>query len=254
MRKIVLITTCQNQLNIDARFVTSLINTIDLLKKEEIEAEYVFIEKTDISDVHKSQIVEEFLKTEEVSDFIFLKSNIIFKPQDIVDMLIKYEAQKIVGGSYKTDTHSQVPQLAIELDLEKTETMVGDLNLIKVSSLADGFVKINRKVFEEHKDIYDKFFFKNKSKDGDDFEEQKPFYFSAPILGEDKYFKGSFYRFLNKVKTAGEDLWCHLDFNASQIDGNYIHHYPLRDFIKMIEYFKEEQKKQKPKEEEQELN
>ena len=33
MRKIVLITTCQNQLNIDARFVTSLINTINLLKK-----------------------------------------------------------------------------------------------------------------------------------------------------------------------------------------------------------------------------
>ena len=126
MRKIVLITTCQNQLNIDARFVTSLINTINLLKKEEIEAEYVFIEKTDISDVHKNQIVENFLKSEEISDFIFLKSNIIFQPQNIVDMLVKYESQKIVGGSYKTDTHSQVPQLEIELDLEKTETMVGD--------------------------------------------------------------------------------------------------------------------------------
>ena len=126
MRKIVLITTCQNQLNIDARFVTSLINTINLLKKEEIEAEYVFIEKTDISDVHKNQVVENFLKSEEISDFIFLKSNIIFQPQNIVDMLVKYESQKIVGGSYKTDTHSQVPQLEIELDLEKTETMVGD--------------------------------------------------------------------------------------------------------------------------------
>jgi hypothetical protein len=254
MRKIILLTTCQNQLNLDGRFVTSLIKTIDLLKKEEIEAEYVFIEKTDVIDLTKSQVIEEFLKSEEVSDFIFLKSNIIFEPQNIVDMLIKYEAQKIVGGSYKTNTHSKIPQLAIELDLEKTETMVGDLNLIKVSSLADGFVKINRKVFEEHKDIFDKFFFKNESKDGDTFEEQKPYYFNAGSLGADDFFKSSFYRFLNRVKNAGEDLWCHLDFNAGQIDGNYIHHYPLRDFIKMIEHFKEQQKKQKPKEEEQELN
>lgn len=256
MRKIVLITTCQNQLNVDARFVTCLTKTINLLKKQEIESEFVFIEKTDISDVHKSQVVENFLTAEEVSDFIFLKSNLIFEPQNIVDMLVKYEAQKIVGGSYKTDNHTRVPQLAIELDLEKTETMVGDLNLIKVSSLADGFVKINRKVFEEHKDIFDKFFFKNKPKDGDDFEEEKPFYFNSPSLGEENYFKGSFYKFLNKVKNAGEDLWCHLDFNASQVDGNYIHHYPLRDFIKMVEHFKEKQKQQKQKseEEKQELN
>ncbi len=256
MRKIVLITTCQNQLNVDARFIPCLTKTIDLLKKEEIESEFVFIENTHNLNLDKNNVVENFLKEEEISDFIFLKSNLIFDPQNIVDMLVKYEAQKIVGGSYKTDNHTRVPQLEIELDLEKTETMVGDLNLIKVSSLADGFVKINRKVFEEHKDIFDKFFFKNKPKDGDDFEEEKPFYFSPPSLGEENYFRGSFYKFLNKVKNAGEDLWCHLDFNASQVDGNYIHHYPLRDFIKMVEHFKEKQKQQKQKseEEKQELN
>ena len=43
-------------------------------------------------------------------------------------MLVKYEAQKIVGGSYKTDTHSKIPQLAIELDLEKT--VLEHINLI----------------------------------------------------------------------------------------------------------------------------
>ena len=69
------------------------------------------------------------MKEEEISDFIFLKSNLIFNPQNIVNMLVKYEAQNIVGGSYKIDNHTQVPQLEIELDLEKTETMVGDLKL-----------------------------------------------------------------------------------------------------------------------------
>ena len=255
MKKIAIISPCYNQLNLDGRFATSLIKTIEILKKEDIHAEHAFIENTTLLNYNLNQAVNVFLEDKDYTDFVFINSNIIFQPQTVLDMVTKHEAQRILGGSCKTTEYGQIPRLEIELDLEKKETMPGDSNLLKVNSLFLGFVKIKREVFEENEKVFEKIYFKNSQKEGDDFEEQKSFYFTSPVLGDEFYFKGTGYKFFNRLKKeAGEDLWCHLDFNVGQTDGNYVHQYPLNEYVKMIEHFKEQQKKQKPEEEKQELN
>lgn len=252
MRKIAIISPCYNQLNLDGRFATSLIKTIELLKKEDIVAEHAFIENNTSLNYNLNQAVHVFLEDKDFTDFVFINSNIIFQPQTVVNMLTKYEAQRILGGSCKTAEYGQVPRLEIELDLEKKETMPGDSNLLKVNSLFLGFVKIKREVFEENEKVFEKVYFKNSQKDGDDFEEQRSFYFTSPVLGDEFYFKGTSYKFFNRLKKeAGEDLWCNVNFNVGQTDGNYVHQYPLIEFIKMVEHFKEKQKQQKQKSEEE---
>jgi len=251
MRKIVIITICQDQLKLEGKCVTSLLQCTKLLNKEEVEVGHIFLEKGNYLQFNLNNAINKFLEEEEITDFVFLDSDIVFNPTNLKDMIIKYEDKRVMSGSYKTPVFQQVPELSIEFDIDAYETMEGEPNLIKVNSLSPGFFKVNRKVLEENNSVFDKIFLSTKTEDGKTVDTEQPFYFTNPKVGDPDYFKGSFYQFFQTIKKAGEDLWCHLDFDAGKIDGNFIHHYALRQYIKMKEHLKNKEKEVKEEPQEQ---
>ena len=102
MRKIAIISPCYNQLNLDGRFATSLIKTIEILKEENIHAEHVFIENTTLLTYNLNQAVNVFLEDKDYTDFVFINSNIIFEPRTVLDMITNYEDQRVLGGVWSS--------------------------------------------------------------------------------------------------------------------------------------------------------
>lgn len=101
----------------------------------------------------RNTLIARFMESD-CTDFLFLDTDVIFKPEDIYRLMAVATDKDIVGGSYPKKNLDT--ELAVDLVYSETGSPIveSDFNLYEVQHLSTGFMLIRRHVIEKMMEQY----------------------------------------------------------------------------------------------------
>ena len=144
---------------VSCNFTSSLIKTIDLLRKNGIESEIHFLPNQIVTRA-RNILAYEFLSSN-FTHLLFIDADIEWNPNDVLK-LINHKKELIVGlyanKSYMiVDSHNQFKKIQYSSTFFNENNMMGPDKLMEIKHGATGFMLIGRNVFEKVIDLAPEF-------------------------------------------------------------------------------------------------
>jgi predicted O-methyltransferase YrrM len=141
-RKVMLATTVYDKP--DASYTFSIANSRMALHEAGIQTAYMLLEGNCHVDDARNSVVHEFIQSD-CTDLVFLDADVSWQPRHLVE-LCQYDCD-MVGGVYPYRREGEGDSMPVRMLPDHLEP---DANgLLEVDGLPTGFLRINRKVFEQ---------------------------------------------------------------------------------------------------------
>lgn len=151
-KKKVLIATPSYDGKLDVYYIDSLLNTLSLAEKNNVEVYPLFICYDSLIQRARNDLFK-LAYSNDIDNLFFIDGDVGWNPQDFYK-LIKSD-KDIIGGSYrkKTDNEELYVVKALDKDNSKLNLSVDKYGILEVAGLGCGFMKISRKAMNALWDI-----------------------------------------------------------------------------------------------------
>ena len=151
-KKKVLIATPSYDGKLDVYYIDSLLNTLSLAEKNNVEVYPLFICYVSLIQRARNDLFK-LAYSNDIDNLFFIDGDVGWNPQDFYK-LVKSD-KDIIGGSYrkKTDNEELYVVKALDKDNSKLNLSVDKDGILEVAGLGCGFMKISRKAMNALWDI-----------------------------------------------------------------------------------------------------
>ena len=151
-KKKVLIATPSYDGKLDVYYIDSLLNTLSLAEKNNVEVYPLFICYDSLIQRARNDLFK-LAYSNDIDNLFFIDGDVGWNPQDFYK-LVKSD-KDIIGGSYrkKTDNEELYVVKALDKDNSKLNLSVDKDGILEVAGLGCGFMKISRKAMNALWDI-----------------------------------------------------------------------------------------------------
>jgi len=151
-KKKVLIATPSYDGKLDVYYIDSLLNTLSLAEKNNVEVYPLFICYDSLIQRARNDLFK-LAYSNDIDNLFFIDGDVGWNPQDFYK-LVKSD-KDIIGGSYrkKTDNEELYVVKALDKDNSKLNLSVDEDGILEVAGLGCGFMKISRKAMNALWDI-----------------------------------------------------------------------------------------------------
>lgn len=177
----------------------SLVNSLRFMDSNGVDINYIVELQNSIVDSARNNIVYQFLEEPLHQTLIFIDSDMMWSPDDLLRLCAWSTMYPIVAGMYSTK--SEDPKFLGDYwkDPEINQVMANEHGLIKMTGIGLGFCAIQRSVFETMKEH---------TKTYKDPRSQNPVYRFFSTTDVDGNFVGEDIYFLRRwTKEFGGELW-----------------------------------------------
>ena len=151
-KKKVLIATPSYDGKLDVYYIDSLLNTLSLAEKNNVEVYPLFICYDSLIQRARNDLFK-LAYSNDIDNLFFIDGDVGWNPQDFYKLVKRYK--DIIGGSYrkKTDNEELYVVKALDKDNSKLNLSVDKDGILEVAGLGCGFMKISRKAMNALWDI-----------------------------------------------------------------------------------------------------
>lgn len=127
----------------------SLVNSLRFMDQNGVDVNYIVELQNSIVDSARNNLVHEFLKEPLHQTLIFIDSDMMWNPDDLLRLCCWSTIYPVVAGMYSTKSETEPKFLGdYWKDPELNQVMANEYGLVKMTGIGLGFCAINRSVFE----------------------------------------------------------------------------------------------------------
>lgn len=205
--------------SIHAETVGAIIVAGRELQKAGVEWGLIYQGGSSIVSKARNALVEIFLGMKHATDLVFLDSDIVFRPEELLKLVAWGDFKDVVAGAYRLKTDDYV-RFSVLMSKKDDGTIVIDPEtnrLFGIDGVGAGFMLIKRHVFEVMKSKLKLSSYFDTDVTGDEKAVDVTAFFHFGIDEDDHQYIGEDIYFCRKAKEAGFDLWIDPSIEISHV-------------------------------------